>query len=125
MIIALIGALLFLFGGGGSLEFALLNIKEPVKAAVANGETADAVLDLSSQLGKELKELNKQLSDLQPKLHDLLTAYDCTGAELSDTLEGIREIQKSAQAEILNTRFGMKELLTEEEWTDVFTPAAR
>ena len=121
MIIATIAALMFLFGGGNSLENYLLQIKKPVKAAVESKATVNEVLDLSKKLGKQLKTKNKEITKLRDNFLDLHTKYDTSSSDFEAYIDKLITVHKEGQQQILDTRSVMKNLMTREEWTDVFS----
>ena len=120
MLIATIAALMMLFGGGSSLENYLLHIKKPVKAAVENKVTVNEVLDLSKELGKQLKAQNKEITKLRDSFLDLHTKYDTTSADFQTYINQLITAPEKGQKHILDTRSAMKNLMTREEWTEVF-----
>ena len=120
MIVSIVAALMFLFGGSDTLEHYLLNIKKPAKAAIENKQTAKEVVSLSKTLEKELKEQNKELIELKKSFLDLHVKYSATLADFDSVLEEMIKSRKAGQDKILDTRFAMKELMTKEEWDKVF-----
>ena len=86
MLVATIAALFLLFGGGDSLEHYLLHIKKPVKAAVESKATVGEVLDLSKDLGKQLKAQNKKIAKLRKR--PIVTVCDTgiSSTKITDTL---------------------------------------
>ena len=120
MLIASIAALMMLFGGGSSLENYLLHIKKPVKAAVENKVTVNEVLDLSKALGKQLKAQNKEITKLRDSFLDLHTKYGTTSAAFEAYTGQLITVHEKGQKHILDTRSAMKNLMTREEWTEVF-----
>ena len=121
MIIATITALIILFGGGGSLESYLLDIKKPVKNAVEDKETVKAVLNLSKDLGKQLKAQNKEITKLRENFLDLHTNYDAESADMEAYIDRLIIVRETGQKHILDTQSAMKDLMTREEWTKVFS----
>ena len=121
MIIATITLLMLLFGGGGSLENYLLNIKKPVTAAVESKDTANEVIDLSKELKKQLKVQNKEITELRENFLDLHTNHDAESADFEAYLDRLMNARKTGQKHILDARMSMKDLMTKEEWTEVFS----
>jgi hypothetical protein len=121
MLIATIAAMMLLFGGGDSLENYLLHIKKPVKAAVVNKATKEEVIGLSKELGKQLEVQNKEIVKLRRSFLDLHTKYDATSADLEAHIDKVMAAQEKGQAHILDTQSAMKNLMTREEWTEVFS----
>ena len=111
-----IATLIMMFGGGG-LENYLLDIKKPVTAAVECKDTVNEVLDLSNALKKQLEVQNKEIIKLRENFLDLHSSYDAESADF-DRLMIARE---TGQKHILETRSAMKNLMTREEWTKVFS----
>ena len=121
MLIATITALFLLFGGGDSLEHYLVDIKKPLKAAVESKDKVNQVLDLSKELGKQLKTKNKELAELRDSFLGLHTKYNATPAELEAYIDKLMSTREEGQKQILDTRTAMKNLMTREEWTEVFS----
>jgi len=119
MLIATIAAIMFLFGGG--VETYLLDIQKPVKAAVESKATVNEVLDLSKELGKQLKVKNKEITKLRDSFLDLHTKYDAEPADLEYYIDKLITTREEGQKYILDTRSDMKKLMTREEWTEVFS----
>ena len=121
MIIATITVLMLLFGGGDSLENYLLHIKKPVKASVESKVTVNEVLDLSKELGKQLKAQNKEITNLKKSFLDLHMDYDSKSADFEALIDKMIPAREEGQKHILDTRFAMKNIMTKEEWTEVFS----
>jgi len=116
-----IATLIMMFGGGGSLENYLLNIKKPVKAAVESKVTVNEVLDLSKVLKKGLKAKNKEITKLRENFLNLHKQYDTQLADSEAYIDSLIIVRGTGQKHILDTRSAMKDLLTREEWTKVFS----
>ena len=116
-----IATLIMMFGGGGSLENYLLNIKKPVKAAVESKVTVNEVLDLSKVLKKRLKAQNKEITKLRENFLNLHKQYDTKPADSEAYIDSLIIVRETGQKHILDTRSAMKNLLTREEWTKVFS----
>jgi len=116
-----IATLIMMFGGGGSLENYLLDIKKPVKAAVESKVTVNEVLDLSKTLKKQLKVKNKEITKLRENFLDLHKRYDTKPTDSEAYIDSLMIVRETGQKHILDTRSAMKNLLTREEWTKVFS----
>ncbi len=116
-----IATLIMIFGGGGSLENYLLNIKKPVKAVVESKVTVNEVLDLSKKLGKQLKAQNKEITKIRDSFLDLHTKYDAEPGDFDSYIDKLMTAREEGQKYILDTRSDMKKLMTREEWTAVFS----
>jgi len=120
MVIAIIAAVMMLFGEG-SLENYLLNIEKPVKATVESKRVANEVLDVSTELGQQLKAHNKKLVTLRESFRDLYVDYDSKAADIEAVIDNVMTAREEGQKNILDARFAMKKLMTKEEWTEVFS----
>jgi hypothetical protein len=120
MLIA-IATFILMFGGGGSLENYLLNIKKPVKAAVESKVTVNEVLHLSKALKKQLKAQNKEMTRLRENFLDLHTQYDTSLADIEAYVDSMMTVRERGQKHILDARFAMKNLMTQAEWSAVFS----
>ena len=116
-----IATLILIFGGGGSLENYLLNIKKPVKAAVESKVTVNEVLDLSKALKKQLKVQNREITKLRENFLELHTKYDAESADIEAYIDSLVIARETGQKHILDTQAAMKKLMTREEWTKVFS----
>jgi hypothetical protein len=120
MIIGILTVLALLFAGGGSLEFFLTNLKEPVKAHVQDKDRRGAVLDASKALGKELKSLHKDVNNQFGDYTDLHTDYTSTPAEFDAVTDKMIASQSQLSKHVLDARDEIKKNLTAEEWTAIF-----
>jgi hypothetical protein len=120
MLIALITGLLILFGGGGTLEHYLLNIKKPVEAVVEGKSTVKAMAKLSKSLGKELKQRNKELTSLNKEFLDLHEEYNVTVETCEAVIDRMVATRQAGQRDTLRTRHAMKQLVSDEEWRAIF-----
>ena len=121
MIVATLTLLMLLFGGGGSLEHYLLNIKKPVTAAVESKDTVNEVISLSKELKKQLKVQNQEITELREGFLDLHTSHDSEAADSEAYLDRLASARETGQKHILDARMAMKDLMTQEEWTKVFS----
>jgi hypothetical protein len=121
MIVATATALIILFGGANTVENYLVDIKKPVKTAVESKETADKVLGLSKALEKDLKSQNKELTKLSEAFLDLHTQYESKPEDFEAVIEKMMAARQKGQANILETRSKMKNAMTREEWTQIFS----
>jgi hypothetical protein len=120
MLIATATLLIYLFGGGGSLEFYLTNLKDPVKEHVQDNDRQDAILDASKDLSKELKDLQKEITDQFSDYVDLHSEYDSTAGEFDAVTEKMVASQLQLSKQVLDARDKMHEQMTIDEWRAVF-----
>lgn len=121
MIIATITALIIIFGGSG-LEFYLTNLKKPVKEYVQDKERQESILDASTALSKELKELRKRTDANFGELIEVHGDYHSTESDFTQVTDKLLENQQETIRATLDTRDIMHEQMTKEEWEAVFKP---
>jgi len=121
MIVATATALIILFGGGNALENYLVDIKKPVNATLESKETRGQVLSLSKTLDRQLKGLNKELTKMSEGLLELHTQYDSKPEDFEVTIGKMMSKREEGQKAILETRNEMKQLMSKEEWTQMFS----
>ncbi len=121
MIIGLTALFLFLFGGGGSLEFYLTNLKDPVKAEVQDKARQDVILDASKALSKELAAIQKDVSEGFKGYVKAHADYESTPADFDAVTDEMIESQLKLAKAVLETRAAMHAQMTEAEWNAVFS----
>lgn len=121
MIIGIAALVLFLFGGGGSLEFYLTNLKDPVKEHVQDKDRQEAILDASKALSKELKDIQKEVTD---EFKDYVKAhadYESTPADFDEVTDEMVANQLKLAKQVLDARDKIHSQMTESEWAAVFS----
>lgn len=121
MIVATATALIILFGGGNALENYLVDIKKPVNATLESKETRGQVLSLSKALDRQLKGLNKELTKMSEGLLELHTQYDSKPEDFEVTIGKMMSKREEGQKAIIETRYEMKQSMSKEEWTQMFS----
>lgn len=121
MIVATATALIILFGGGNALENYLVDIKKPVNATLESKETRGQILSLSKALDRQLKGLNKELTKMSEGLLELHTQYDSKPEDFEVTIGRMMSKREEGQKAILETRYEMKQSMSKEEWTQMFS----
>ena len=122
MIIGLTALFIFLFGGSGSLEFYLTNLKDPVTAHVQDKARQDVILDTSKALGKELKDIQKEVTDEFKHYVEAHADYESTLADFDEVTDEMVENQLKLAKQVLDARDTMHSQMTSEEWSAVFKP---
>ena len=121
MIVATATALIILFGGGNALENYLVDIKKPVNETLESKETRGQILSLSKALDRQLKGLNKELTKMSEGLLELHTQYDSKPEDFEVTMAKMMSKREEGQKAILETRYEMKQSMSKEEWTQMFS----
>ena len=120
MIIALTTLCIFLFGGGGGLEYYLTNLKDPVKEHVADEAQQDAILDASKALSKQMEDVQKEVEKLFKAYVEAHADFKSTPQDFDAVTEKMVAQQKKLSGLVLNTRAAMHSQMTEAEWNAVF-----
>ncbi len=121
MIIGITALYLFLFGGGGSLEFYLTNLKDPVKEYVQDKERQDVIIEASKALSKELGNIQKEVTD---QFNDYVKAhadYESTPEDFDEVTDEMVASQLKLAKQVLDARDKMHEQMTADEWRAVFS----
>lgn len=125
MLILLMSLLL----GGGGLSAGVLTpaavkeIAQRVQASVGDTERVEAAAAVLRQLRSEVKAFDK----IYGKDKQLTRLYRDHGAEAAAMLDALDELNaewEASQTRILDLRFELLEILTAEEWAEVFAPDA-
>ena len=121
MIIGITALCLFLFGGGGGLEFYLTNLKDPVKEHVQNKDHQDVILDASKALGKELKDIQKDVTEGFKGYVEEHADYESTPADFDEVTDEMVANQLKLAKQVLDARDKIHSQMTSEEWSAVFS----
>ena len=115
----------FFLGGGGAsgpmlyMQAAAENIDVAVLDEVRRERAATVV---ESMLDRS-KDHNKALDDLRGRLADVVSRHDVTADEIDALWVEYFESDAQYSDEIIDLRFDLKDELTREEWTAIFSSA--
>ena len=121
MIIGITALCLFLFGGGGGLEFYLTNLKDPVKEHVQDKDRQEVILDASKALGKELTDIQKDVTAGFKAYVKAHADYESAPEDFDQVTDEMIANQLKLAKEVLDARDKMHEQMTADEWRAVFS----
>lgn len=120
MLIATIAALTIVFSGGASFSFE--KAFEPfIKDTIAEKARQEQILDVTKRADGEVKQFRKEVEEVWSKdLEKLLADYDSTEEDFHDFIRRADGSRHAMQQKLLNLRFEVVDLMTEEEWNAMY-----
>ena len=120
MIIGTVTLLMLLFGGGGNFSFE--KAFEPfVKEAVKDNARYEQIVDLTKKADKDMTQFRKEVDDVwAEELKALLTDYDTDKERFQGFRTKADQSRTSVQERLLDVRFEMVKLMTEDEWNAMY-----
>jgi galactokinase len=120
MIIGTVTLLMLYFGGGGMFSFE--KAFEPfVKDAVKEKARYEQIVDLTKQADEDLAQFRKEVGEVWAEdLKKLLDDYDATEEQFHSFVEKADRSRTAVQQELLDVRFGVRTLMTEDEWNSMY-----
>jgi len=113
MIIAAIGAIAFLFGGG---IFSFDYIRDIADEVIKDKDRAKQVISITKQADEAYETFAENLDELSKQLVQMNKNYDLTREEI-DTFSGkVKENRMAFLNKYVDLRFQVKDLVTAEEW---------
>ena len=112
--------LLLVFGTGGGLGHYLVNSDKAIKTVVEDKPRRSELMDITKQLGKDLKKERKVYIAAVEDFLDLHQTYETTPDEFDAQLEEILGQQQQLIETTLDARDKMHENMTADEWHSVF-----
>jgi len=120
MIIATVALFMLLFGAAG-IDTLFSDIgKKEVKHVVSDADARSEILDLSKQLGKDLKENEKEWDARLDQFLEVVSAYGSLPADFEAQAQHLELILENRHRMVLETRSRMKAFMSAEEWDAVF-----
>lgn len=120
MLVAMVTALILIFGGGGGLDFYLTTINKAAKQHIAEKERREQVIDTGKTLAEDLKSLGEEID---AHFEDLVMAhadFDATASDFDAAVAKLKYDQQVSTELILDARDKMHSQMTKDEWTAVF-----
>ncbi|MCK5405925.1 MAG: hypothetical protein KAJ37_00665, partial [Candidatus Krumholzibacteria bacterium] len=120
MIIGTVTLLMMYFGGGGMFSFD--KAFEPfVKDAVKEKARYEQIVDLTKQADEDLAQFRKEVGEVWAEdLKTLLDDYDATEEQFHSFVEKADRSRTAVQQGVLDARFGVVKLMTEDEWNAMY-----
>lgn len=106
-----------LFGGGALIY----DISEPVKEYVQDKETAKQIITINEAMLEEVDLFVKDFAEAGKSLAELNGNRSTTDDEFQAVFTALELQRADIHEQILDGRFQMKELMTVEEWNQVFS----
>jgi len=120
MIIGLIAVMASLFGAGGALSFDA-TFRPFVKDVVVDEQRYDQISETFDEADEYLEAFRKDFQDQwEPKVKKLVGDYDTTKDDFRTLREGLSQPRTTAMRKVLDVRFTMVEIMTEDEWNAMF-----
>jgi hypothetical protein len=125
MLIALLG--MWLFGGGDGFSVGILSragiekISERITVTVADTERRESVLNSIKALDMLVERSEKTNSDSLETLRSLYEDHSSESKQLLEVVENFDVDWQSLQNRVLDYQFEIRDSLTEEEWTQIFS----
>jgi hypothetical protein len=120
MLIATITALVIMFGGGASFSFEKA-FKPFVKDTIEDKARREQILDVTKQADDEVKQFKKEVDEVWSKdLKRILSDYDATEEDFRRFVTRADQSRLIAQQRILDLRFEVIKLMTEDEWNAMY-----
>jgi hypothetical protein len=119
MIIAAIAALFLGIGGGG---LSIDDFKDNVKNTISDKERVEQINEVFDEMEDLMKAYVEELESVGQQIGDLNKDYDAPDSRLEDLLANGIKSGNVSRGKLLDLRFKMRDLMTEEEWKGVFAP---
>ena len=118
MIIGTITLLLILFGGEDG--FFPENFNKQVKKQLSDAQQVEQVKEITKQIEEDTKAYNKFVEKTAEEILELDANYDVTGADYHQLTAIILTERRKTQAQFIEGRLQIRELITREEWSTIF-----
>ena len=121
MLIATLVALLFLGSGANMMLDGIDQMKGSIKDAIVEESARKAALDVVEKLEDTAKDYAKADSDDEKELLKLIQRYETTTADLQKNMDASFDRRIQYQQEMLALRFELKDKMSREQWSKVFS----
>ena len=121
MLIATLIALLFLGSGANMMLDGIDQMKDNIKDAIVEESARKAALDVVGKLENTAKDYSKADSDDEKELLKLIQRYETTTADLQKNMDASFDRRIQYQQEMLALRFELKDKMSREQWSKVFS----
>ena len=122
MIIGALIALLFLGGSGASLMTGSLErLDEQLQTVVSDQATLEQAMAVSDSIAEVDKEWAKKDAEQEEALGKLMGDYESSPREMTALLRQIQLDRSDYEDALIAARAELKEILSREEWAEVFT----
>ena len=120
MLIATITALSILLFGGGSFSFEKY-YKEFVNDVIEDKPRREQIVDLAEKADEKQKQYKKEVEKVWAKdVKSAFRNFDSTEEDYRAVISKANQSRIAMQQEVLDVRFDVAKLMTEEEWNAMF-----
>ena len=125
MLAALVAYLILGGGGAASGPMIFMNTAaENIEVMVVDEERRDQALEIVDAMLDRGKDHYKGLDNMREQLADLIENHDVSVAELDAFWAEYFELDAQFTADIIDARFSLKDSLSREEWTAIFSSSS-
>jgi hypothetical protein len=115
--------LIYYFSSSSGMDLLVKDIEKPVKQYVQNEATDKQIISINKEMRSENVSANKDIKEEKKLLAKVNRNRLATDAEFDEAFDAIDQMRATAHEKILDGRFKMKELMTAQEWTNVYAAA--
>ena len=119
----LVALYLFFFSAGG-VDGLVINIAEPVKQHVLDKATVKQVIAINKEMLKEDADFKKDSATAKKQLAKLNNNRLSSETSFDEVFVALDRKRAAIREKIVENRFRMKELMTAEEWKNVYSAAS-
>jgi len=119
MIVAALAALFLGVGGSG---LSMDDLKDRVKQAISDQATVEQVDGVLTEMDNLMTAYEKELKSTGQQISEANKDYDAPDSKFKGIIADGIETGDASRGRLLDLRFQMKDLMTEEEWAAVFAP---
>ena len=120
MIIGTITLLVLYFGSGGMMSFEK-TFESFLKDAVKEKARYEQIIDLTKQMDEDVEQFQNEVKDVwAEELKQLVVDYDASEGQFHSFVEKADRSRAAMQKEILDKRFAVVKLMTEDEWNEMY-----
>ncbi len=101
-----------------SYEF-IGTLRSNIKETIADPDKADDLLELAAGMESELIELDRTARRYYERLAALDADYEATQEDFHRAIDEYNQERVKLREQLLEHRFGMRDLVTAEEWEDL------
>jgi len=121
MLMATLIYLLFLGSSANLMLEGIDQMKDNIKSEIVDEGARKAALDVVERLEDTSKDYAEADSDDEEELLKLIQQYETSTAELQNNMDASYQQRIQYQQEMLALRFELKDTLSSEQWSKVFS----
>ncbi|MBW2634087.1 MAG: hypothetical protein JRE14_08190 [Deltaproteobacteria bacterium] len=118
MIVATITMIALVFGGGAGFSFDIY--KKAADAVIQDKQIVKQVKFYTKEADKEMKNWQKDTNKFAKQIVEMNQNYDLARVDAEHILHQIDTRRNEFQKKLLQLRFQVKELMSQEEWESMY-----